>query len=144
MSESAIYNVMLSGKLLPGFETDRVIDAFAKAFKLSPEQACSIVGTEYVVKREAEQRVAKTYQGKLAAIGLDVVLKPAGGSGGLSLEPLEIRDEASGESLKSGEMVCPKCQQKQEKAEQCSACGVYIHKVKHLMEQAPADEQAAG
>ena len=143
MNESATYTVTLSGSLLPGYESDQVIDAFARNFNLSSEQACSIVGTRYVVKREVELQVANAYKGKLTAIGLEVDVEPDAASGGLSLEPMETRDEASGESLKSGEMVCPKCHQKQEKAEQCNACGVFIHKVQHLLDE-PDDQQATG
>ncbi len=131
MIESATYSVVLSGNIRAGFEPERVIDAFARLFKLTPEKAGSIVGTEFVVKREVDLQVAKTYKGKLVGIGVEVLLKRDGGIDELALEPVqpESSDE-QGESAPPGtdEMLCPKCALKQPKAEECSGCGVIIQK----------------
>jgi hypothetical protein len=130
MTESATYSVVLSGNLKAGFDPDSAVEAFARLFKLSPEKAGAIVGTRAVLKREVELKVAKTYQQKLAAIGIDVQLKKHGGIE-LELEPVEDPGSAQAGGaghLDSGEMICPKCQLKQAKAEECSGCGVIIQK----------------
>ena len=62
MTESATYNVVLSGDILPGFEVTKVVAAFAQMFKLPPEKASSMVGSRVVIKKEVELRVAESYQ----------------------------------------------------------------------------------
>ena len=69
MSESATYSVVLSGELKPGFELQTVVDAFAQLFKLSPEKASSIVGTEFVIKRDVDLGMAEAYKERLSGIG---------------------------------------------------------------------------
>jgi hypothetical protein len=61
MTESATYNVVLSGDILSGFEFTTVVDAFAKMFKLSPEKASSMVGSQLVINKDVELRVAESY-----------------------------------------------------------------------------------
>ena len=133
MTESATYNVVLSGDILPGFEVTKVVAAFAQMFKLSPEKASSMVGSCVVIKKEVELQVAESYQQKLAAIGIDVELKKLGGGAELSLEPMQQRvssaDGSEQHMLDAGQMICPKCNFLQPKAEECTNCGVYIHKV---------------
>jgi hypothetical protein len=51
MTESAIYNVILSGTLLPGFDNAGAVDAFAKLFKLPHDKASAMVGTKMVIKK---------------------------------------------------------------------------------------------
>jgi len=146
MTESATYNVILSGNLLSGFETGTVVDAFAKMFKLPPEKARAMVGTRVVIKKEVELSVAKSYQQKLSAIGIDVKLEKHGDVGEQSLAPIQD-DPVDGERGEPGaglpgseHMVCPKCKFKQDRADECIQCGVFIHKV---IKQA-AEAQAAG
>jgi hypothetical protein len=133
MSDSFSYNVVLSGELLAGYETASVVDAFAKMFKLSGEKAVSMVGTRVVIKRGVELQLAKTYQKKLAAIGIEVNLELPEATSELSLEPLQQRvssaDGSEQHLLEPGQMLCPKCSFLQPKAEECVNCGVYIHKV---------------
>jgi hypothetical protein len=133
MTESATYNVVLSGDLLSGFEITTVVDAFAKMFKLSPEKASSMVGSQLVIKKDVELRVAESYQQKLTSIGIEVELKKLGDPSELSLEPMQERvsgvDGAEQPMVETGQMLCPKCKILHEKAEECANCGVYIHKV---------------
>jgi hypothetical protein len=133
MTESATYNVVLSGDILSGFEITTVADAFAKMFNLSPEKARSMVGSQIVIKKEVELQVAESYQHKLTSIGIEVELKKLGDPTELSLEPMQERvpgaDGAEQPMLEVGQMLCPKCKSLQEKAEECVNCGVYIHKV---------------
>ena len=133
MTESATYNVVLSGDILSGFEFTTVVDAFAKMFKLSPEKASSMVGSPLVINKDVELRVAESYQRRLAEIGIEVERKKPGDPTELSLEPMQERvsgaDGAEQPMVETGQMLCPKCKFLQEKAEECANCGVYIHKV---------------
>jgi len=143
MTETATYSVVLSGDLKSGFDADSVIEAFAKLFKLSPEKAGAIVGSHTVLKREVDLKVAKAYQQRLAEIGLDVKLKRHGGIDELALEPVVEpgsvpADDA--EPLDPGEMICPKCELRQAKADECSGCGVIVQK--YLQRQAETAEAA--
>jgi hypothetical protein len=139
MTESAAYNVVLSGEILSGFEDTKVVAAFAQMFKLSPEKAGSMVGSCVVIKKEVELQVAESYRQKLAGIGIDVELKKLGDSAELSLEPMQQRvsnpDGSEQHMLDAGQMICPKCDFLQPKAEECSNCGVYIHKVIGLLNE---------
>jgi hypothetical protein len=133
MTESDTYNVVLSGDILSGFEVSTVVDAFAQMFKLSPEKASSMVGSYVVIKKEVKLQVAESYQQKLSGIGIDVKLEKSGDLDELSLEPMQQRvssaDGAEQHMLEAGQMICPKCNSLQPKAEECTNCGVYIHKV---------------
>jgi hypothetical protein len=139
MTESATYNVVLSGDIISGFEVTEVVTAFAQMFKLSPEKASSMVGSCVVIKKEVELQVAESYRQKLAGIGVDVKLKKLGDSDELSLEPMQHRvssaDGSEQHMLEDGQMICPKCNFLQPKAEECSNCGVYIHKVIGLINE---------
>jgi hypothetical protein len=133
MTESDTYNVVLCGDILPGFEVTGVVAAFAQMFKLSPEKASSMVGSRVVIKKEVELQVAESYRQKLAGIGIDVKLEKLGDLDELSLEPMQQRvssaDGSEQHMLDDGQMICPKCNFLQPKAEECTNCGVYIHKV---------------
>lgn len=159
MSESATYSVVLSGNLKSGFEPQRVIEGFARLFKLSPEKASRIIGTEFVVKRDVELQVAKSYKEKLTNIGVEVLLKRDGGVEELALEPVQLPgagDEVDKSPPGAEEMLCPKCALKQPKSDECRGCGVIIHKFLQLAaasegatiisqeveEPAPEDEKA--
>jgi hypothetical protein len=136
MTESATYNVILSGNLLCGFDNAGAVDSFAKLFKLPHDKASAMVGTKMVIKKEIELTVAQSYQQKLATIGIDVTLKKQGDvselSLELSLEPMQERvadTDGSKQQISGGNMICPKCKFNQPQAEKCSHCGVFIHKV---------------
>ena len=135
MTESATYSVLLSGDLKSGFEPEQVVDAFARLFKLTPEKASAIIGKRFVVKHEVELSVAKAYQEKLSAIGVDVRLEQDDGTGELELEPVKPPLSKDGVQIEAGEMICPKCDLKQAKAEECSGCGVIIDKVHKILER---------
>ena len=146
MTESATYSVLLSGDLKTGFEPAQVVDAFASLFKLTPEKAGAIIGKRFVVKKEVELSVAKAYQEKLVAIGVDVKLERDGGTGELELEPVQtpvFKDGVQVEPLGADEMICPKCELKQTRAEECSGCGVIIDKVHKIQQQMAETEDSA-
>jgi len=132
MNEPVTYSVVLSGNLKSGFELERVIDSFARLFKVPPEKASRIIGTEFVVKRDLELQVAKSYKEKLSGIGVEVLLQRDGGVEELALEPVhspDSGDDAQSAPPSAAEMVCPKCALKQPKAQECSGCGVIIAKM---------------
>ena len=135
MTESATYSVLLSGDIKPGFEPEQVIDAFARLFKLTPKKASAIIGKRFVVKHEVELSVAKAYREKLLAIGVDVQLEQDGGIDELELEPVQQPISKDGVQIEPGEMICPKSDLKQAKAEECSGCGVIIEKAHKVQEQ---------
>jgi hypothetical protein len=138
MTESATYNVILSGDLLCGFDNAGAVDAFAKLFKLPHDKASAMLGTKIVIKKEVELTVAQSYQQKLAAIGIDVTLKKQGDVSELSLEPMQeqvVDADGSTHQISSGNMICPKCKFNQSRAEKCSHCGVFIHKVIGLTDE---------
>jgi hypothetical protein len=148
--ETATYSVVLNGTIRGGFDAETVTAAFAKMFKLPPEKAQSLVNMRFVIKKGVELPVAETYLHKLAEIGLEAELQCLGGEE-LSLAPLEDGISASAGSGAEGSrlpgsdtMVCPKCNHKQERAECCAQCGVYIHKViQQTAEPRPAVAPAA-
>ena len=145
--DSATYSVILSGKIKPGFEPDQVAAAFAKLFKLTDEKAGSLVGKKFVIKKEVELQLAKTYKDRLDAIGLEAGLKRHGGIDALALEPGPEPAEAAvpeapdpeapnaeplavtaGKPTDANSMVCPRCNLEQPGAEECQGCGVIIQK----------------
>jgi len=133
MTDSATYNVVLSGNLVSGFEMEQVVNAFARLFKLPPEKASRIIGSQFVIKRDIGLQIARVYQEKLAFIGIETVLQPQRDPGELALEPMELA--VSGDTgnaktaLAGGEMICPKCELHQPRAEECRGCGVIISKI---------------
>jgi hypothetical protein len=64
-----------------------------------------------------------------AAIGGDIELKQPDGTDEMALEPAESADGELVEPLAQGEMICPKCELSQARADQCGGCGVFMHKV---------------
>jgi hypothetical protein len=134
--ESATYSVVLSGNILSGFETDTVTSALAEMLNLASEEAAAAVTSRFVVKKEVELHVAKNCKEELAEIGIDAQLQRHGGVGELSLAPMQDdnlpADETDDDGLGlpgSEIMVCPKCELKQDRADSCAQCGVYIHKI---------------
>jgi len=69
-------------------------------------------GSRMVVKKEVELKVARTWQKKLNAIGIQVNLEILGGLDELSLEPMETlvtnADGAVEHLLEPGQMLSPK------------------------------------
>ncbi len=152
MTDSTSYSVVMNGEISMGYEPESVIDAFAKLFKITPEKANTIVGSKRVLKKGLDVKVAETYKKKLESIGLEIELvrhepvvtaadkslepevksdtKPMG----LALEPIQEEKETKEEPSKasmSNTIVCPKCSLEQPQTEQCTGCGVFMHKVRN-------------
>jgi hypothetical protein len=64
-----------------------------------------------------------------AAIGDDIELKQPDGTDEIALEPMGSADGEQIEPLAQDEMTCPKCELRQARADECSGCGVFVHKV---------------
>jgi len=137
MTDSVTYSVVMNGEIRVGYEPELVVNAFAKLFKITPEKANTIVGSKRTLKKGLNLKVAETYKQKLGSIGLEVVLKKhepvKAEPQGLTLEPIQDevqeKEEPSREEPLRSTMVCPKCNLEQSKSEQCSGCGVYMHKM---------------
>lgn len=155
MTDSATYSVILSGEIKTGFDTDTVVEAFARLFKMPPEKAGSVVGKRFVIKKEVELEIAERYVHRLDSIGLDVRLKKHDNALPLSLEPLPDPPEPPPESgdadnsetapaqpLSADEMICPKCSLRQPGADECSGCGVIVARF-NATQQAPPPAAAA-
>lgn len=137
MEDNTQYNVVSSGKVIEEFDLLEVQDSVAKLFKISPEQASSIVGKKKVLKKDLQHKDAQIYKRKLESLGLEIVLKPKEvkvvAPLSLSLEPIEGESPEAEYSPKAIEsnpnITCEKCQLEQPKAEQCHGCGVFFHKI---------------
>lgn len=148
MTDSTTYNVVMNGEISSDYESESVVDAFAKLFKITPEKANTIVGNKRVLKKDVDLKVAEIYKQKLRSIGLEIELvknepettKPDKAleirpePQGLALEPIkevkQNKEEPSQNNISSA-MVCPKCKLEQPKSEQCTACGVFVNKVQN-------------
>jgi hypothetical protein len=64
-----------------------------------------------------------------AAIGGDIKLKQHDGLDELALESVVSADGELVEPLVQDEMICPKCELRQARADECACCGVFVHKV---------------
>ena len=154
MTDSTTYSVVMNGEISIDHELESVVDAFAKLFKITPEKANSIVGSKRVLKKDVELKVAETYKQKLRSIGLEIELvknvpvatkqsktietKPQPQPQGLALEPIQEEKQKKEEPTQpsiSNAMVCPKCSLEQPKSDQCTGCGVFVHKVQNKVSE---------
>ena len=93
-----VYEVMLTGELLPGFEEQAVCEAFARLFQVDAARVAALFcGRPVVIKSGLDAAAADKYRLTLERIGvcvriepLRLVEAPAATGGGLSVEP---RDE---------------------------------------------------
>lgn len=153
MEVNETYNIVSSGELVDGFYLTDVQVAFAELFKCSEDKAKAVVGKKVTLKKQVDERTAKAYKSKLESIGLAVDLhanKPPLGLS-LSLQPIE-GDQTKQDSAmpvdnsvtgRTDTMVCPKCNLEQPKTEQCTECGVYIHKVLKTENPQPTNVEAS-
>ncbi len=132
------YDIVFSGKLRQGFETEQVEQAFAELFKLPLEKSQRILRKPRTLKKDLEQSAAERMRKKLEAIGLEVSLQPqrqtSTGELSLSLVPMEEEVnntvQSSLAATVSSSLSCPNCEGKvSSMTEPCPHCGVYPHKV---------------
>lgn len=156
MTNTISYNVVLTGNIRSGFEADIVTQKFAELFKLSPQKAAAVVGTERVLKQGISQDIANTYQKKLHGIGLEVDIQKnqpqpktsyaepthaanTDNPDALALVPVEqdVDETATTEQP----VACPKCGSNNISNGECQDCGIFIHKYQQMMEQKAIAEQ---
>ena len=128
MSESTTYSVISTGRIKDEFSLEDVQGSFAKLFKTSPEKARAYVGVKRVLKKDMNLSKAQALKSHLEKIGMVIALKEH--------RPLVTESESLLLAMEEPQkprfenpITCPKCNLEQEKAEQCSGCGVYLSKV---------------
>ncbi|MEJ2621484.1 MAG: hypothetical protein P8163_14835 [Candidatus Thiodiazotropha sp.] len=137
-SSDTTYNVVFSGKLLQGFETEQAVKAFSTLFKLPQEKTVKILGKRHTLKKGVSRDVAKRWKKKLQEIGLEVSLEPQApaiaSEPGLSLVPIEEESDIPVTThvveTATPSKVCPNCgSEVATMTDPCPNCGVYPHKV---------------
>lgn len=126
MNDLSTYMVISTGQLQENFGLDDVINSFAKLFKTTPEKAGKYVGVQKILKKNLELSKAQALKTRLENIGMVIALKEHK-LVAASENSLVIEEKAS--TKEDTTMICPKCNLRQEKAEQCTACGVYVRKL---------------
>ena len=92
MSEST-YKVVLTGPLDTSKPLENTVNAFAKAFKLTPERAQELVNRAPVsINNKADEKTARSYYDALKKIGLGCEIKTADG------QVVDISQPASGQA----------------------------------------------
>jgi uncharacterized protein (TIGR00266 family) len=72
-----MYNVIITGKLLPGATPEAALPAFARLLKVDLAKARSIIQSAPVaIRRDADEVTAKRIQKAFTAMGVQCVLKP--------------------------------------------------------------------
>ena len=127
MSESSTYTVISTGQLQEDFGLEDVKNSFAKLFKTTPEKAGNYVGVQKILKKDLELAKAKALKSRLEQIGMVIALKE---------HKSEVKNDGMSLSIEKKQplkedttMTCPKCNLHQQKAEQCTGCGVYVKKL---------------
>jgi methionyl-tRNA synthetase len=94
--------------------------------KVMPKAAESEAADQAVSAAQPREAVSVASS---AAIGGDIKLKQHGGLDELALESVVSADGELVEPLVQDEMICPKCELRQARADECACCGVFVHKV---------------
>ncbi len=127
MSEMSTYTVISTGQLQEDFGLEEVKNSFAKLFKTTPEKASAYVGVKKILKKNLDHSKAHKLKARLEQIGMVVALKENKQATSADAMSLSVEDKAP--TKEDTTMTCPKCNLRQEKAEQCSGCGVYVEKL---------------
>lgn len=79
MANEALYNVIITGELLPGFELKAVQEAFSKLVKIPQEQAVTLIDKrkQRALKRNLPITEANRYKSDLENIGLVTIIESA-------------------------------------------------------------------
>ena len=126
MNDLSTYMVISTGQLQENFGLEDVKNSFAKLFKTTPEKAGTYVGAQKILKKNLELSKAQALKTRLEQIGMVIALKehkPVT----TSASSLSIEEKVP--TKEDTTMTCPKCNLRQEKAEQCTGCGVYVKKL---------------
>lgn len=135
------WKVTCKGTLRDGFNSQQVIDHLAKLNIDAAFAAKLMEGKPVTVKKAVDQTTAEKMKVKLETAGLDVSIEPMQPQATkpslatLSLEPMAGEEDsprpsgipaANSPPLPPGQMQCPKCKTIQQKAPECTSCGIII------------------
>lgn len=129
----ARFKIVFSGELMPAAQLDEVKANLARLFKSDSTKIESLFsGNPVALKRDLAEDEAEKYLAALQRAGAKVY-KEADLAASLSLVETEDHNSpaAANEvtaSTDSNRMNCPKCGHEQDKAAECSACGIIIDK----------------
>jgi len=128
MSDLSTYSVISTGKIHEDFGLVDVQESFAKLFKTTPEKAGKYVGVQKVLKKGLDHSKAQALKSRLESIGMVIALKEHKPAVAAS-DSMALSIEEKAPAKEDTTMTCPKCDLKQEKAAQCSGCGVFVEKL---------------
>lgn len=129
----ARFKIVFSGELMPDAQLDEVKANLARLFKSDNAKINSLFsGTPVALKRDLGEDEAEKYLAALQRAGAKVY-KEADLAASLSLVETEDHNPpaAANETTATadnGRMSCPKCGHEQDKAAECTACGIIIDK----------------
>ena len=126
MSDLSTYMVISTGQIHEDFGLEDVKRSFATLLKTTPEKADKYVGVQKILKKNLELSKAQALKTRLEKIGMVIALKEHTAVGA-SASSLAIEEKVP--AKEDTTMTCPKCNLQQEKAEQCTGCGVYVKKL---------------
>lgn len=133
----ARFKIVFSGELMPGVALETAKDNLAKLFKSDNARINTLFsGSPIALKRDLQEDEADRYLAALHNAGAKAMKEPDLAAS-LSLVDTEDHKQAP-ESAET--MQCPKCGHRQDKAIECSACGIVIEKF--LARQALQEEAA--
>lgn len=130
MSDASTYSVISTGKIHEDFDLPDVQESFAKLFNTTVDKVGAYFGAHKVVKKEVDSVLAQDLKMRLEKIGMVVELEKHVVEDKLqnfSIDGLSLVDKEPPKEENS--MTCPKCDLQQNKAEQCTACGIYMDKL---------------
>ena len=127
MSNGSTFSVISTGQIHDDFGLADVQQSFAKLFKTTPEKASAYVGVQKILKKDLDHTKAQALKSRLESIGMVIALKEHKPDAVSDPKALSIQEMAP--AKEDTTMTCPKCNLRQEKAEQCSECGVYVNKL---------------
>jgi len=117
------FQIVISGKLLPGRDFEPAVAALARLFK-APESRVQrlLSGNPTRLEKIYSQQRAEQIRSRLEAHGIESELQAAAEA--QTPRPAETVSLA----VKTSMMRCPKCDQEQPEADVCGHCGIVIHK----------------
>ena len=128
----ARFKIVFSGELMPAAQLDEVKANLARLFKSDSAKIDSLFsGTPVALKRDLGEDEAEKYLAALQRAGAKVN-KEADLGASLSLVETEDHNPPAAATATatadSNRMSCPKCGHEQDKAAECTACGIIIDK----------------
>ncbi len=128
------FQILISGRLLPGWNRSEAVEGLAAGLKLAESRAERLLrGSPTKLKVPLSRVKAERVVERLGACGVECRLQP--------IVRLPQTDEArDAMAIQIPTMRCPKCEQEQPSAELCCRCGIVVDK---FTEQAQGGQKAA-